>query len=313
MFCGGTVIMIFDAHSHIGHDWMMTESTMGAYEEVLNKCNVCGGILMPEPGHMNQETQKRYMMWNFNESGEIYYYSPHGSTNSREYLSKTTVLTNDDIYARVQSYETDKKIFYSAMINPIIDDLDFYDKIYDRYRCVALKLHGIAGGYGPDMICEEQIYHIKQTRLPLIVHTDYSRKDEGALSTIRNMNHPRKWFEFLQKNGLKGYLCHGCRLDIDLLKDISACDNIMVGIGPDLAIQRDVNRIISAELLNYGYLNNLLECLPADKIVFDIDFNYMEGDLDFVARLTNLLNQDKGAYEKIMVKNADTFFGLNLL
>lgn len=304
--------MIFDAHSHIGHDWMMSESTIEAYHSVLNSNDICGGILMPEPGHINRETKKRYMMWNFNESGEFYYYSPHGSTDSKEFLSNTTALINDDIYDRICHYKTNKKIYYCAMINPIIDDLDFYDKMRARYGCVALKLHGIAGGYGPHMIGEEQIYKIKQTGLPLIIHTDYSRTTGDPLSNIRNMNNPRAWFDFLQSNNLKGYLCHGCRLDIELLKDISVSENVIVGIGPDWAIQQDTNRIVNLNLNEFSYLDLMLKFLSPKKMAFDIDYNYLEGDREFVTRIGNVLSQDRIVYNKVMAQNAADFFGLKL-
>ncbi len=304
--------MIVDAHSHIGHDWMMYETSVADYISLLERNNIDVGIVMPEPGHISPKSKKRYFLWEF-VNDEIKYYSPHYDTSDFEVLTQTSKIINDEIFDALQAYKktssTNVKLFFAPMIHPLIDNIEYYSTIKNLYDgCVALKMHGIAGGYSPKMIDSLHTEAIRATGLPLIIHTDYDIDQTSDLGRIRNMNSSRAWLNFLQENKLKGYLCHGCRMDVSVLSDISKTDNILVGLGPDWPIQLEQNRL--HVLPNPDYLTQIISMLPKEKLAFDIDYNYMDGDEDFLRRIKRALPEEY--YNNVLGENAARFFELNI-
>lgn len=298
--------MIIDAHSHIGCDWMMPRTKIQDYKALLKKHDINAGIVMPEPGHTR--SGKRLLLWEFKPNGGIHYFSPYYKTDNITTLNNVSKEINEEIYHEVFSNEKNEpSIFFSAMIHPVIDDVEYYKEIKSIPRCVALKIHGIAGGYSPEMIDKKHIEAIRETQLPIIIHTDYDKNNKSDLGIIRNMNSPRKWYDFLITNDLKGYLCHGCRLDTSLLKEISKSDNILVGLGPDFVIQNDKNRLIDDPIPSY--LSVLSSYLPKEKIAFDIDYCYMDGDDSFIERIVSSLPESYVNF--VMGLNASSFFRLD--
>ena len=164
---------IIDCHSHIGNDYFWNESNIDEYLNILTKQNIDMGLLMPVPGQtFINNSSKRYFIWKMNTNGEM------------EYLTDDNVDILQNPYTKVNEYtaqiilnkETEKELAFIPLIHPLLDTPEYILSLVNKYRPLALKIHGVAAGIGPGDISNEMITLLKQINLPIITHTDYCKK-----------------------------------------------------------------------------------------------------------------------------------------
>lgn len=62
------------------------------------------------------------------------------------------------------------------MIHPYLDLVSQIEEYKEKYNPAAFKIHGTGSGIEPQKISVEIINALRKCDIPLIFHTDYSRK-----------------------------------------------------------------------------------------------------------------------------------------
>lgn len=300
---------IIDSHSHIGIDYLWGKAEFEKYIELLEKQSISIGLVMPVPGpSLIHNQNKRYFYWDINKQGKIIYNSDVYSKLINPYKE-----INEHIFNKIKLSKSGLRIEFIPMIHPIIDTCDYLEYIKDKYKPLALKIHGIGGGYGPGSISNETIKVLKKLDLPLIIHTDYSNNSNDGIDYLRNINTPYKWAEFILKHELKGYLTHGCRLDSKTFNLVNKNDNLVIGIGPDIKINNERFRWVE-NCNNKEYLEIIRDQLDHNKILFDLDYswNVIDKDKNIDNSAVNRISSffPKKEKEKILSRNAIKFFNI---
>lgn len=125
--------------------------------------------------------------------------------------------------------------------------------------------------------------------IPLVIHTYYFRSNLSAIEKLYNANSPLNWIKLLEKNQIRGYLAHGCRLSYecyDILKQNKG--QFLVGIAPDLLLSNEQNRLVHD---TDNYLLDILSKCDTDFLAFDIDYNWNYTDRTTFTYDDNQLNR----------------------
>ena len=267
--------IIIDGHSHCGLDFFHGYTGIDEYISFTEKSGINIGLIMgvPSPCKKLKEANSRYMYWTF-DGNKIKY---HGNENPFLEL-------NYNLYNMLEEKnKQSKKLIFVPTFHPIMDNISKLEELIEITDPVALKIHGIGSGIGPDDISKNYISLIKRYDLPLILHTDHDGGQTRDLSMqyIRNINESKKWAEFLIKNEIRGTLNHGSSLNLETFKLVNSSELIKIALGPDKVACLDKNRLYIDCLSNYKkYLEYLKNYLDIDKIIYDADFNWnsLNGD-----------------------------------
>lgn len=301
--------LIVDCHSHIGKDYFWRESNIDEYLKIVEEQGINLSLLMPVPGQIIPSMpSKRYFIWSADDNGSIKFYS---EDNSREIINPYKKV-NDYAFEIISKHNTKNNLEFIPLIHPLLDTPEHIISLCEKYHPVALKIHGVACGIGPNDIPSNIINALKTVNLPIIVHTDYCANPQKPIEYMRLKNNPYDWAMFFIKNDLMGYLTHGCRNDLKTFELVNKYRNLVVGIGPELKISQEPHRWVNKS--DKPYLEILKNELSMDKIMFDIDYSW---NIDYndnidnkpLGRLSNYFTEEEKC--KILSKNPKKFFNLN--
>lgn len=299
--------LIVDCHSHIGKDYFWRESNIDEYLKIMKSQNIDLALLMPVPGQVIPNMKdKRYFIWSEDKSMKITYHSDY----SKEIINPYAKV-NEYIYEIISSRNSQKNLEFVPLIHPLLDTPEYIVCLCEQYKPVALKIHGVACGIGPNDIPRNIIKVLKKINLPIIVHTDYCENPQTSIDYMRLKNNPYDWAMFFIKNDLKGYLTHGCRNDLNTLSLVNKHENLVIGIGPVLKISNETFRWVNK--IDKPYLDIIKDELSIDKIMFDIDYSWnidSDKNIDFhpVDELSEYFNEEEKC--KILSRNPKRFFNL---
>lgn len=307
--------IIIDAHSHFGSDYFHGDIDIIDYIELMNKVNIDYSLLMPPPTPVKliSNLRNKYLGW-YIDKNKIFYYSDIVSTDIKNPYKEVNYN-----YHEIIKKTNKTNLFFIPLVHPILDSGEYLEQLVNDLDPIAFKIHGIGGGIDPKMIPNTFSNVIKKYDIPLIIHTDYDNgKNIIRYDTflLRNLNTPANWVKYLYKEKIKAVLNHGCALDKNTLNDINADNLIKVGLGPDLVMNQDLNRLFinNSYQKKIDYLKCLKKILVPSKIVFDIDFNWNidpkndEMDMFFLNRIANYwtnLNEQQLIYSENILQHFD--------
>lgn len=266
-------LLIIDGHSHFGEDFFHGITLLEDYIKLIDDVGINYGLLMPTPCPINSDTKTRVLNWKIDNNQIVYSVHSQCKTNRNPYKDINYVY-----YKKLRNMNSAKLLFV-PMIHPMLDDIDYLKKLVRDIQPVALKIHGVGSGVDPYEIPEEFTQFVKSHDLMVIAHTDFDNgNDKTRYDTLllRSLNTPFRWCKYFSENQINGVINHGATLDFDVLKMINESTYLKVALGPDKIIQFDVNRLrcSKSDLTTYGYLSLIKNHVSADKIIFDIDFNW---------------------------------------
>ena len=301
--------IIIDGHSHLGNDYFHGYTDLNKYIELMDKTNIDYGLLMPTPSPIKiiNYSKAKYLGWYIHKNEIVYYSDVHPNNLANPYEE-----VNYELFVTIIN-SNDSRLFFVPIVHPILDDVNYLESLLKNLDSVAFKIHGIGEGIDPQNIPDTFTDFIKKHNIPLIVHTDF---DNGALITrydtylLRNLNRAIKWIKYIKENNIKAVLNHGCALDSFSFNEINKSDLIKVGLGPDLIIEYDTDRLYLNSSGQIEYLKILKEQLSKGKIIFDIDYNWninpvtKEMDFNYLSRIeSNWPNHEE----------QNQIYGLNIL
>lgn len=294
--------IIIDSHSHIGKDIFHGNTFIDDYIDFAINSKIDVGILMsvPSPCKNLNDINSRLMYWKYDGKKVLYY-------GNRNPFCKINYDLNELIK---QKSSNNLVLLFAPVFHPILDDIDYFQKMIEDTDPVAIKIHGIGSGVGPESIVGDYVELLKKLNIPIIVHTDCDfGKGSISMKYIRNINRAVEWAKFFDKNKIKGILNHGGSLDVEAFNIVNQSDYIKVAVGPDQVACLDNNRLFIDCFKKYkNYLKYIKNNLNISKIVFDTDFNWNlidlnEKDYDSVLRIEQIFNEN----------DAEKILGINLL
>ncbi len=278
--------MIIDCHSHIGMDYHHAYSDVKKYLKYIEKLGVDYGMVMPQvnPLYLNNGDYVRPNLHSKNPYEQI----------------------NNILYNEISSY---KNLIYVPYIHTALDETNYLQELYEKMQPVALKVHGIGSRTTVEDFNPQIIKFLKKYDVPLIIHTDYVIEEKNSeLKRLRLGNMAIKWAEFLIKNDIRGTLNHGCSYDKKAFEIVNNSKLIRVGLGPDIIVKNNPNRLV--DNINGNYLSDIQNYLDIDKIVFDIDYNWntedYNDDYQIIERYKTSFEKKK--LKKVLGKNAEEFY-----
>lgn len=290
---------VIDSHSHIGNDIFHGESTIDGYIDFAKKSHINVGILMgvPSPCSDLSNPNSRFMSWKFNGTNMDFFGEKNPFSDVNYKLNRLL---------EEKSNETLQLLFVPTF-HPILDEIDKFEQMLIETDPVAIKIHGIGSGVGPNDINQDYIELIRKYDIPIIVHTDCDfGKGSVSMQYVRNINRAILWAKFCNQNKIKGILNHGASLDIETFKIVNNSDYLKIALGPDLIACIDSNRLYFDCKGDYKeYLMFLKKYLSISKIIYDADYNWnmrkgQLDDYDSVERVKEIF--DNGA-EKVLADN----------
>lgn len=267
---------VIDSHSHIGKDIFHGESTINGYIDFAKKSHINVGIIMgvPSPCADLNDPNTRFMYWKFNGTNMDFYGKKNPFSDMNYKLNKLLEEKSSE----------DLQLLFVPTFHPVLDEIDEFEKMIIKTDPVAIKIHGIGSGVGPNDINQDYIELIRKYDLPIIVHTDCDfGQGSKSMQYVRNINRAIFWAKFFEKNKIKGILNHGASLDLETFKIVNNSDYLKIALGPDKVACIDSNRLFFDCQGDYrNYLMFLKKYLDISKIVYDADYNWnvLEGNLD---------------------------------
>ena len=312
--------MIIDSHSHFGRDFYCGKISIEEYISCCNKIGVTTGFLMPSPWPIYTKDCKEItsLIWEHQNYVNKRYFRLEDGTNKIEIFKNPYYEVNYSYNDFLKNVDSSVNLMFVPLMHGVLDNAEYFEKMLDDINPPAVKIHNFGSGFSIDKINMDLVDIIRSKNIPLIIHTSVYNYDYGyGASTryFRNECHPYLWAKFLVENNIRGVLNHGACLNKEAINLVNSSDNLMIGIGPDLDISRDFFKV---DIEKDVYLSNNYLCLlknisSANKLLFDIDFNWnLDGekyDVQQINRLIEIWNTDE--IEKILCKNALQFFGLH--
>ena len=310
--------MIIDAHSHFGKDFYCGKINIEDYIECCKEIGVTTGFLMPSPWPIINKNgiETVSLIWEHQNYINRYYYKIQNGKKIN--VIKNPYCDVNYIYFNELKKNTEIDLRFIPLLHATLDEADYLEKMLNDIKPPAIKIHNFASGFSIENINMELMEVIKHNNIPLIIHTSVYNYDYGyGASTrfFRNECHPYKWAKFLIDNNLKGVLNHGACLNLDAINLVNNNENLMIGIGPDLDISKDFFKVdINKEAyFKSSYLKFLKQMVSANKLLFDIDFNWNINDdiydIEQIKRYKSIWKNSE--LEDILYKNAINFFKLD--
>lgn len=268
--------LVIDSHSHVGKDIFHGESTIDGYIDFAKKSHINVGIIMgvPSPCIDLKDPSTRFMYWKFNGINIEFYGKKNPFSEMNYELNELLKEKSSDAL----------QLLFVPTFHPILDEIEQFEKMLVITDPVAIKIHGIGSGVGPDDISQDYIELIKKYELPVIVHVDCDfGKGSQSMQYVRNINRAILWAKFFERNKIKGILNHGASLDLDTFELVNNSDYLRIALGPDKIACIDNNRLFFDCQSDYKeYLRFLKKNLDTSKILYDADYNWnkIEGQVD---------------------------------
>ena len=299
---------IIDAHAHFGKDnfWPNTGNVdMYINKAIKNGIGACFAMSVPCPV-LKYGSSEIILSYYEQEGKEFKHYTVDKKSDK---FIKTPHLTginpyeraNDIIYYMTQKRK-DFRFYYVPLLHPKYYSEEDIIKQINRGAKI-FKIHGVACGIDPKQIDEEFFRLLEKYNIKLIIHTDYSEK-ENILSKNSAMN----WISVLQKYNINVYFAHAVRLDYKAIDIINNDCRYIIGIGPDKLLGKDGQNYIDTDY----FLEYCFRRFKEDKIVFDTDYPWNIQDRDDYRfdwespkRIKSLLDDKKA--QKVLAKNIINF------
>lgn len=268
--------LVIDSHSHVGKDIFHGESTIDGYIDFAKKSHINVGIIMgvPSPCIDLKDPSTRFMYWKFNGINMEFYGKKNPFSEMNYELNELLKEKSSDAL----------QLLFVPTFHPILDEIEQFEKMLVITDPVAIKIHGIGSGVGPNDISQDYIELIKKYELPVIVHVDCDfGKGSQSMQYVRNINRAILWAKFFERNKIKGILNHGASLDLDTFELVNNSDYLKIALGPDKIACIDNNRLFFDCQSDYKeYLRFLKKYLDTSKILYDADYNWnkIEGQVD---------------------------------
>lgn len=311
---------IIDSHSHIGLDnsWDI-EGKLKEYIKKASEIGIKESILMPVPMPVIKISNYKIipvMLGTYKNE----HFIVKGISDSKPIRgllvdNNPYHFVNKILYQSISAHKNSNiKMHFIPLTHPLLDDIEYLEKLYYEYKPIAFKLHGYAGIFSPFEIKDEFWKFLHSHNIPIIVHTDCdtSNSKESIDTFYRNENSPLNWIKILNAHSIKAYLTHGVRLCEESFKLINSSSNLIVGLGPDALLSNCKDRMYS----NSPYLKTLFSNIDINKICFDLDYpwnvpSYDDKALDWnsIDRI-NALNLKEEEVQKVLCNNSKKFFKL---
>jgi hypothetical protein len=167
------------------------------------------------------------------------------------------------------------KFYFAPKTHPMLDNPNTLVKFLQEPSTIAIKIQGLATHTTPKSIPEWLIELSKRYDKPFIIHTDYldtsiSWINEEMSYLIRN-NSSYMWARWAKEKGVRAYLAHGLRLDPLAADIVNSSDNLIVGLGPDILLEKEQERLV---IKNQNYLETLFNLVDENKIAFSTDYRW---------------------------------------
>lgn len=299
---------IIDGHSHIGNERFNSreETKCTDYVTFASKCGVNVALIMPVPCPISPldigelEPNKTVLSWRF-DGNKFEDYSESKIISDR-YLKNPYKEINEYYFKEINKSTTENlKLYFIPIIHPRLDSIDYLEELIVKYSPVALKIHSVGTLTSPNEISQDWVRIINKYDMPIIVHTDFNNgkfDSNPALYNAVKKADPLEWYNFFESNQITGVLNHGAALSIETLEKVNKSNYVKVGIGPDEYFGKDFGRLaIDKKTFDEkGFLKILHDVLLPEKLIFDIDFDYNQGQnkkLDFncINRITGIWNE----------------------
>lgn len=306
--------IVIDGHSHFGNDYFHGNTDLYQYIDIMEKTKIDYSLLMPTPCPVKiiNDNKNKYLGWYIHKN-EILYYSEINNNISNPFKE---VNYN---YSELINLTGRNNLFFIPLVHPMLDSSEYLEQMIKDLDPIAFKIHGVGEGIDPKKIPNSFSKILRENDIPLIIHTDYDTGNQifrYDTFLLRNLNRPEIWIDYLNTEKIKGVLNHGCALDIISLRKINKSKLIKVGLGPDLIIEHDVDRlkIDFSCRSKIKYLENLKQILNSEKIIFDIDFNWninptnSQMDIDYLKRVCETwpdYNDQKQIYGQNILEHFD--------
>ena len=259
---------VIDAHSHFGNDkFWVHEGDVDYYVQKAKEHGIGATLAMPVPSPVFKEGDREETLSYYEvENGEIKHYHVEKRPDKEIWIphlqgTNPYKKANDAIYKMCQERK-DFQFEYVPLLHPnYYSEEDIAENV--QRGANIFKIHGIACGIDPQEIDPEFFHLLEKYRAKLIIHTDYSSKDDLA-----SRNSAMNWIKVLEKYHIKAYLAHAARLDPEAIDIINHDYRFIVGLGPD--------RYLGNCGLNYqrpdDILQTIFDSFEPSKVVFDIDY-----------------------------------------
>ena len=283
--------IIVDSHSHIGKDIFHGDSFIDDYIQFAKQSQIDIGILMgvPSPCTNLNDVSSRLMYWKYVE-GKMQYYGQRNPFMKLNYDLNSLIA---------QKSSRELILLFAAVFHPVMDDMDYFSKLIDETDPIAIKIHGIGSGVGPEDISNDYIKLLQRINIPIIVHTDCDfGKGSISMQHVRNINRAINWARSFDKNKIKGILNHGASLDKETFNIVNNSEYLTTALGPDKIACLDKNRLFVDCLKDYrNYLQYMKDNLKISKIIYDTDYNWNlhdKNDIDYdsVKRVREIFGEE---------------------
>lgn len=311
--------MIIDGHSHIGIDYYNGCATFNEYSDFCKRIGISKSIIMPMPWPcFCDDGLCCALLWEHDGKYNRNYYKIDNNKGTKENVTANPYeRINNFIYNKYAFMHKNLDVYFAPLLHGVLDTPEQLEKQLIKNRVVAVKIHGFASGFTVEDMNPELIEVLQYFQLPIIIHTSIYNYNYGygyETKYWRNLDHPLRWANFLIDNNLNGVLNHGACLNEETIKMVNKYDNLKIGIGPDLDINNDYFKVdIPKERYEkISYLKELKKKVSADKLVFDIDYNWNVNpnckniDCDAVNRIKSVWSE--ADQDKILSSNAKSFF-----
>lgn len=302
---------IIDCHSHIGTDmYWPNVGTIEEYSKNASQNGITESFLMPIPCPIYFDDNKKIVLLKYKHYGEeIRYFSFVEDLKTGEIITKE-VLKNINPYKRANDElynvcKNNPKYNYVPLIHPYFYSIEDFEEHIKRGAKI-FKIHGIACGIIPKEIREEFFRMIEYLKIPLLIHTDYSDKEN-----IFQYNDANHWLDVLTKYNIRVYFAHAARFVNCAIAAVNSDDRYIIGLGPDKVINDNATPMADK---NDDYLSKCLSIFDLNKVVFDIDYpwNTVSCDnktleWDSPVRVKKILSETE--QEKVFGKNMKRFIG----
>jgi len=312
---------IIDIHAHLGQDLFGTsDSNLDVYIDGARKIGITKTIFIPTPTCLINKLDGTYAgcLWKKDPGGKINYYILNNNKINKN-PSNPYKIINNYIYSIIKyaNQKNNIRFYFSPIVHPILDEPEIFKKYLTLKDTKAIKVHGVATYTSPKDMPKWIIEFSKKYNKPLIIHTDFCqyKKTYTDLENAYLKNIPRDWVIWASENNVKVNFAHGLRGDSKAINLANKCENITVGISPDLLLKSEPKRLSTKE----DYLEYILNNIDENKLMFDTDFSWnikKRGEwnkLDWglpkrISKIYKLLGKNTA---KVFHKNAERFFNLS--
>lgn len=322
---------IIDSQMNYGKNIFGPDSDLETYLYSASSIGITKAILIPTGTHVLQlqnGTEERSCIWSIENGNPIYKKVIIEGKKEKQEINPPNPYQKMNLHSlqTVKHYNATQnkiKFYFAPKVHPMLDTSDALVEFLQEPSTVAIKIQGLATYTTPKDIPEWLIELSKKNNKPFIIHTDYLDTDviwmnEEISHLIRN-NSPYMWAKWAKENGVRAYLAHGLRLDPQAADVVNNSNNLIVGLGPDILLEKEQGRLA---IKNQNYLETLFHLVDENKIAFSTDYRWNVFDrgkwdyLDWktherIITYANKQGKKKSFLFKIFYENAQKFFRID--